>query len=579
MKNLLYSVILILLTSLSACQRSSYPHTMQQAESVMNTRPDSALNLLQSMADSLTMLPEEAQMYYHLLTIQAKDKQYITHTSDSLINRIVKFYEDYGDKERLMLAYYYQGRVYRDMNDAPRALQAFQLAENIKCPNVELLTKVYSQMGYLYINQGLFDEAIRINKKALDVFKYSKRENKAYFALRDIAKGYEAKNMKDSTLYYYGECLKISKLNNDSIKYQSILAEQGRVFYNMGQTDKAKNILIHLWHNTTRKDKSHIDLTLGYIYKEQELWDSAYFHFNQVLLSDNNYKRYYSYKNLFDIECVNNNYSQASKFAKEALSVKENIEQATQTEAIAKINALYNYQHIEEKNNVLKLQNERKQSQIYLLALAFLLALFIVFICFVYAKKKKLEVLIQAEKFRKHNALQQALNTANIKKNEEQISQLETDLRSLQTQKDTLHLQLLTTQKELLELTNKHCEAVQKKRKIQDTIFCETAICKHFRQAEMGKVEITGKDWDTLRNTIEAYYPLFTKNLKELCPSISDREFRICLMIKATISVKGISNILKCDSTAISKTRKRLHAKITGTKGNSKDLDKILIDL
>ena len=132
MKNLLYSVILILLTSFSACQRSSYPHTMQQAESVMNTRPDSALYLLQSMADSLTMLPEEAQMYYHLLTIQAKDKQYITHTSDSLINRIVKFYEDYGDKERLMLAYYYQGRVYRDMNDAPRALQAFQLAENIK---------------------------------------------------------------------------------------------------------------------------------------------------------------------------------------------------------------------------------------------------------------------------------------------------------------------------------------------------------------------------------------------------------------------------------------------------------------
>ena len=126
MKNLLYSVILILLTSLSACQRPSYPHTMQQAESVMNAHPDSALQLLQSMADSFTILPEESQMYYHLLTIQAKDKQYITHTSDSLINSIVSFYEDYGDKERVMMAYFYQGSVYRDMNDAPRALKSLK---------------------------------------------------------------------------------------------------------------------------------------------------------------------------------------------------------------------------------------------------------------------------------------------------------------------------------------------------------------------------------------------------------------------------------------------------------------------
>ena len=107
--NKIPTILLLLgLLLLQACKHPNYPQTLQQAESVMNTRPDSALHLLQGMTDSLTMLPEEAQMYYHLLTIQAKDKQYVTHTSDSLINRIVSFYENYGDKERLMLAYYYQ---------------------------------------------------------------------------------------------------------------------------------------------------------------------------------------------------------------------------------------------------------------------------------------------------------------------------------------------------------------------------------------------------------------------------------------------------------------------------------------
>ena len=143
---------------------------MQQAEKLMDARPDSALHLLQGMADTLTMLPDEAQMYYHLLTIQAKDKQYITHTNDSLINRIVAFYEDLDDKERLMMAYYYQGSVYRDMNDAPRALKAFQQAETTESTNIELLTKVYSQMGYLFTFQGLYDEAIRVNIKFQCVF-------------------------------------------------------------------------------------------------------------------------------------------------------------------------------------------------------------------------------------------------------------------------------------------------------------------------------------------------------------------------------------------------------------------------
>ena len=67
-------------------------------------------------------------MYWHLLTIQAKDKQYVIHTSDSLINQIVQYYEEYGDENKLMMAYYYQGSVYRDMIDVSKALKAFQKA-------------------------------------------------------------------------------------------------------------------------------------------------------------------------------------------------------------------------------------------------------------------------------------------------------------------------------------------------------------------------------------------------------------------------------------------------------------------
>ena len=67
MKLFFYISSLILLTCFSACKRSAYPLAMQQAEELMNTRPDSALHILEGMADTLAMLSDEAQMYYHLL--------------------------------------------------------------------------------------------------------------------------------------------------------------------------------------------------------------------------------------------------------------------------------------------------------------------------------------------------------------------------------------------------------------------------------------------------------------------------------------------------------------------------------
>ena len=576
MRSYIYIWLLSVIALMGCTGQTSYPEAMKQAESCMDAHPDSAFHLLSAYEDSINTLPEEAQMFYHLLTIQAKDKQYITHTSDSLINRIVSFYENYDDKERLMMAYYYQGSVYRDMKDAPRALKSFHQAIGAakEAKNLTLLGQTYGQMGTLFSYQELYDEALEAKQKALILYTQQNDSTRFPYLHRDIARIYSAKGKNDSALYYYEQAYQYAKDMKLSRQQNSILSELGCLHYISGDIETAKQLLLQSLKGGRKM--SNALYKLGLIYMQSEQTDSARYFLNASMIKGDIGIRCYAYLHLSELEPDKTQYF---KYLKKHEVLKDSLTAITQSERTGKLHLLYSFQRAEKDNDTLRLQNEQKQSQIYLLALSSLIALFVTFACFVYAKKKKLEVLIQAEKFRKHNALQQALNTANIKKNEEQINQLEIDLRSLQSQKDTLHHQLLSTQKELLELTNKHFEAVQKKRKIQDTIFYDTVICKHFRQAEMGKVTISGEDWDALRNTIEAYYPLFTRNLKDLCPSMSDREFKICLMIKATISVKGISNILKCDSTAISKTRKRLHAKITGTEGNSKDLDRILTDL
>ncbi len=82
---------------------------MERAVQLMETHPDSALACLDSLSISTTKWPEELHIYYLLLTVKAKDKLYIPVTSDTLINRIISFYEDKQDDPHLMEAYYYKG--------------------------------------------------------------------------------------------------------------------------------------------------------------------------------------------------------------------------------------------------------------------------------------------------------------------------------------------------------------------------------------------------------------------------------------------------------------------------------------
>ena len=567
MKNLLYTTILILLTSLSACQRPSYPHTLQQAESVMNTRPDSALHLLEDMADSLAMLPDEAQMYYHLLTIQAKDKQYITHTSDSLINRIVSFYEDYGDKERLMLAYYYQGRVYRDMNDAPRALKALQQAENVSFSNLELLTKVYSQMGYLFSTQGLYNEAIVVNKAYVNLCQSLKLYDKAYFAFRDIARNYEAKNINDSALYYYEKCCKTAHANKDFAKYQDALAELGRLYYNTGQINKAKDILLDLWHKSTIKDKSHIHLTLGYIYKELQEWDSAHFHFQNVLPIGNTYKQYYSQKNLFSLELEKGNYLQASKHANNALDIKERIEQTVQTEAIAKINSLYNYQHIAEENYKLKLMKERSKNIILALMIVLSILLFLSLLLLFHQKNVKAKYRTNKLKLKALQEKVQELSPMAVENIQKEIYELESNLIHSTNQKEVSERQMVLLKLQHLKLRHQEIQLSIEQQKLALQTLKQANIYKLFRHASLGEdIKIGIKHWNELQSEIKKVYPNFIFHLKELHPSVTDVEIRICLLSKLGMPQSHIANVLKYTRGGISLARERFYKKIFGVK-------------
>ena len=382
-RTILHIMLLGIAIFWASCNNSApYTHTLQQAETLMDTRPDSALHLLEDMADSLAMLPDEAQMYYHLLTIQAKDKQYITHTSDSLINHIVSFYEDYGDNERLMMAYFYQGSVYRDMNDAPRALKAFHQAIDAgkNTENMILIGQTYGQMGSLLAKHKLYDEALEVYQVCLLFYQEVNERKRIPLVMRNIARMYDAKNANDSAVFFYEEAYQKAIENGDERSKASIASELGCLYFEMNQKDKAKAVLYPL----VLYKMDNVLLHLGFIYEANDK-DSAFYFLEQVLENGNMSKRSIAHQHLSQIEEKAGNLKAAAYHHLQYQVLQDSILTMTKTAEIENHHLTYNYERL--KIAYAELKQSRANFFIYIFMGLFVVALGAITFFFMHRKR------------------------------------------------------------------------------------------------------------------------------------------------------------------------------------------------
>ena len=508
----------------------SYPITILQAENCMNTHPDSALTFLQGMEDNITDYPEEVQMYWHLLTIQAKDKQYVIHTSDSLINQIVQYYEEYGDENKLMMAYYYQGSVYRDMIDVSKALKAFQKALERKVPNNDLLIKAYNQMGTLFMYQGLYDEVIRVNRKAIELYMQQGKEAKASYAWRDIARMYDMKEEADSAFHYYKKACHTALADNDSARYYGILSESAEVYRKMGMTDSALQILSLSLKQPRIRNKVHIYMILGDVYEDLQCWDSAYYYRQKALDTDNVYKKFDNYIGLAWIEKARGNEKQALHYMEQALWLNDSIRRITQMEAVAKINSLYNYQHTEAENARLQLSKERYEKMVLVVVL---IALVAVGVCVYLVMGWKKERLRYQENERKLQEWQEK-------------DRLKWELQQLRTRES----QMAVDEQELTVKALRNSD-----------------VYRLFRRISLGeKMELEAKDWTEFRKEINKAYPHFMANIQGMNPKMSLVETRICLLAKIGMTSTQMARVLGYSKSGVTSARDRLYKKMFNEK-------------
>ncbi len=576
MKKLLFYIPVLAL--LMACSHQRYPSVLLTADSLCSTIPDSAVTLLNSLELKMKQADKATRTYYQLLSIKAADKAYITHTSDSLIREVLQHYTRKDDHRHLPEAYYYAGRVYRDLGDAPQALDYFQKAiEALPAEGeYELKSRIYSQMGTLFLYQDVYDEAMRAKREALKCSYWLNDTIGIIYSLRDIGEIFTAYSQADSTLYYYNLAYQLAVDADEQDMQGVVLRAMTSLYLQLGDTEKAGNSLQEsLKIYTNASETSIFSLSAKYHHQKGNL-DSASYYYQELLKIGNIYNHYDAHKGLAYIAKQNGNTQSALYHIHKCQQCNDSITERTNSENIKRMQSLYNYQLREKENHQLKaITHQQREWLLIAVLLTFVLISFFI-IYYIQGRYKHMQTLRRLRELEIIKEQQYRYSISRLEENKNKIAELEKQLKILNSLEGVNNEQL-QTQKEQIEIENRKIELEFNKKEKAIKSLKESDIYRKFHQADSVS-DLTKEDWEVLQQAINNTYENFSNHLYALFP-ISNTELKICLLLKIGMPVSKIAILIGRTKSTVTSARKKLYEKMFNKKGTPDMFDKIIDDL
>ena len=576
---LLSAIIFIVLFS---CSGHRYPGKFTVADSLADNDPKKAIALLDSMRPQIKDAGEAVQNYYALLRIKAEDKAYVTHKSDTTILRLVDYYEHGGDKALLPMAYYYAGRVYFDLNNYLEALRFFQKATEMSGEENPLTYKAYSQMGYIFLYQDLYDKGIEAFTKAYNYNKELGNKDNQIYDLGGIANCYQKKKEYVKALRYFQEAMILAKEKNDNMMFQAILAQIANAHYENKEFTIAKDYIQQALKNVNKNNLRSIYSIAADIYKELGKNDSVFLLCDELYKMNDVYAKHFASKNLGHYFLGKHDAPMALYYLRQYELFSDSIQVITQTQAVAKANSMYNYQLKEKENTVLK--NKIKERKYIILIISLLaVSVILIFVLYIlYTKKRRMDERMKMQ--RRIRLLQQEREKgkAFIEENKKKMEELNIAIEKLEDGNYQLKMEL-SKEKEKLGNITKMAEIKNQMRILSEEGIRDTSIYKKIwaiwnNRTSDNDCKLSQEDWKDLEKEINKYFQNFKEHITEVC-KIDDHSYRVCLLLKIEIPPSGIAAFTNKSSNAISSTRKRLFDRGFGGNNSPKDWDEFIRSL
>lgn len=219
---LLYPIItLMIVMLLAACDRYTILlEQMDMAENLMNTKPDSALAILDNITVS-NIKCKEIEARYALLKSMALDKNYIDTTTFDILQPAIDYYIKNGTPDEKLRTYYYQGRIYQNRGEDGSAMSSFMNGCDLKQKITDSLVLAHTLVaqGTLYLKQYKTYEFIHNNIEAAKLYGAIGRDILEIKSYTNALDGYIMLNNKSAADSLISICVPLVQKNPNGETY------------------------------------------------------------------------------------------------------------------------------------------------------------------------------------------------------------------------------------------------------------------------------------------------------------------------------------------------------------------------
>lgn len=538
----------LLAVCLFACNHHSSNPMLQQVDSLLEMKPDSALTILKNIS-VLEDLPGVDKAYYALLLAEATDKNKLPLLPcDSLLNFALDYYGD-DDREKAV-ALMYKGRLLAEMDDEKAAiemnLKALEILQDYPV-DTKYRRLIYSALGLWYGNCGLNDKALEVLHQSLH---YSFDAKDTAIAYINIGYIYGMRNMQDSAITYQRKAVKYAMRSKDrsmiltswhnlSICYRHFENVDSAVVY-------AYKVLQHLSYGNGKADAYY---NMGDLYVDLEQYDSARHYLEKSLFLSPS--RSIPYWSLAVMEAELGNFKSAYHYLDTFVMVQDSLDNS---ELLTEVQHLV-YKHQTE----LRVKDEQIKSKRIIRWIVFVS----IIICFVVA-------LIYQRWINKKNNQQalyrQALQYADEKQNvmQQRIEENESALALLQD-RENQNLDEIAQKEQLITQLKKE------KLALRTWLFQQTSIYKKVmslsdQQQVNKKIRkvMAAAELDKLKKTTFEIYADYISPLQAQYSQLTEDDLLVLCLQEAGISPLAISLCFgHTDTVALNQRKSRLKKKMS----------------
>ena len=354
MKTQILKATLLAFIIFFSCHQVSQQHPiLEQAEKVMSEHPDSALFLLEQVAAPEKM-PERDYATWCLLITEARDKNYIEHTSDSLINVAIQYFEKKKDINRLAEAYYCQGRVLSELSVSEEALTAYLKAKELvrETSDRDLEARINNHLGTLYWENRKFKESLVCYQKSYRNYKICRDTIGIINTMQNIGECMRESGQLDSAYHYLDGALKLARQGGITSYTAYLLSSLGNIYTEKKLYEKALAYKkASLNYSEKRNTIYSCYYSIGKLYGNLHKLDSALLFAEMALASTDLYVECGANWLIYTLYVKKQDYKKACTYNERYLLLRDSIEQVYQPQKLAKVEALYNKERLISKQN------------------------------------------------------------------------------------------------------------------------------------------------------------------------------------------------------------------------------------